>query len=340
MCLTPWWKTGQRALIRTSSSGKPRAGPEAEAGQVEPARLVPRALEPLLGQVAERLPEGPEGRGGPLVARDVEDLLEPLDQPRRAGSSAGAEAGAERGADRRDRRVELGLLDDDPVGLLARDRASRRRAGRPGPRSWIWSRQRRSSVRDWHQSSIVPTSVTRAARLTGTRSAFALRPTRIRLWSGGSSRIESGSAATRSPGLVVGPDRAAGQREGDRLAHQEVEVVAVDRDLVPFLGVAGDDAEPGLVGLLGLEPDVERPGRAAADPDAAAAADDPVIGRPVGHGQVERGVGQDPRRVGGPGVVGEPRGDRPRRSGRGRSSGVRAPPLKRIASGRAGRSSG
>ena len=73
-----------------------------------------------------------------------------------------------------------------------------------GPRSWIWSRQRRSSVRDWHQSSTVPTSVTRAARLTGTRSAFALRPTRIRLWSGGSSRIESGSARTRSPGRSSG----------------------------------------------------------------------------------------------------------------------------------------
>ena len=65
------------------------ARPEAEAGEVEPARLVPRALEPLLGQVAERLPERPQGRGRPLVARDVEHLFEPLDQPRRARSPAG-----------------------------------------------------------------------------------------------------------------------------------------------------------------------------------------------------------------------------------------------------------
>ena len=74
----------------------------------------------------------------------------------------------------------------------------------PWPRSWIWSRQRRLSVRDWHHNSIVPTSVTRAARLTGTRSAFALRLTRIRLCSGGSSRIESGSAFTSAPGLSSG----------------------------------------------------------------------------------------------------------------------------------------
>ena len=59
-------------------------------------------------------------------------------------------------------------------------------------------------MRDWHHSSIVPTSVTRAARLTGTRSAFALRLTRIRLCNGGSSRIESGSAFTRAPGLSSG----------------------------------------------------------------------------------------------------------------------------------------
>ena len=97
---------------------------------------------------------------------------------------------------------------------------------------------------------MVPTSVTRAARLTGTRSAFALRPTRIRLCKGGSSRIESGSATTRSPGPIVGPDRAAGQRKDDRLAHQEVEVMAVDRDLIALLGVARHDAQPRLVGRL------------------------------------------------------------------------------------------
>ena len=57
------------------------AGPEAEAGEVEPARLVLRALQPLVGQVAERFPQGAQGRGRPLVAGDVEQLLEPLDQP-------------------------------------------------------------------------------------------------------------------------------------------------------------------------------------------------------------------------------------------------------------------
>ncbi len=155
----------------------------------------------------------------------------------------------------------------------------------------------------------MPTSVTFAASRTGTRSAFALRPTRITPTSGGSSRIESGSAATRSPGCVLGPDRAAGQREGDRLAHQEVEVVPIDGDLVALLGVAGDDAEPGLVGRLGLEPDVERPGRPAADPDAAASADHPVIRRAVGDGQVERGVAQDPGRVRPAVLVGEPGAD-------------------------------
>ena len=109
--------------------------PEEEAGQVEPARLVPRALEPLIGQVAERLPEGAQGRGRPLVARHVEDFFEPLDQPRRArvvaGSAGRRGTAVERQPDRRDRRVDLGLLDHDPVGLVARHRIRRRQAGRP-----------------------------------------------------------------------------------------------------------------------------------------------------------------------------------------------------------------
>ena len=117
-----------------------------------------------------------------------------------------------------------------------------------GPRSWIWSRQRRSSVRDWHQSSTVPTSVTRAARPTGTRSAFALRPTRIRPCSGGSSRIESGSAATRSPGRSSGRTEllASGNATGWPISRSKSWLV--DRDLVPLLRVARDDAEPGPVG--------------------------------------------------------------------------------------------
>ena len=213
-------------------------------------------------------------------------------------------------------------------------------AGWPaGPRSWIWSRQRRSSVRDWHQSSIVPTSVTRAARLTGTRSAFALRPTRIRLCKRRQLADRVGVGAHQVARLVVGPDRAAGQRKDDRLAHQEVEVVAGDRDLVALLGVARHNAKPRSGRLPGLEPDVERTRRSAADPDPAAPANDSVIGRSLGHGQVERDVGEDARRIGRPGVIAEPRGhdlDDPVAHDYPASS---APPLKRIASGRAGRSS-
>ena len=62
------------------------AGPEREAGEVEPARFVLRALQPLIGQVAQRLPAGTQRRGRPLVARNVEQLFEPLDQTRRARS--------------------------------------------------------------------------------------------------------------------------------------------------------------------------------------------------------------------------------------------------------------
>ena len=179
----------------------------------------------------------------------------------------------------------------------------------PGPRSWIWSRQRRSSVRLWHQSSTVPTSVTRAARRTATRSAFALRPTRIRLCNGGKAPDRVGVGGDEVAGPVVGADGAARQREGDGLTHQQVEIAVVDLDLVPFLRVARDDAEPGPVGPIGLEPDVVRTAPSAADPDAAPPPDDPVIRRAVSHGQVERGVRQDARGVGRAGVVGEPRGD-------------------------------
>ena len=65
----------------------------------------------------------------------------------------------------------------------------------------------------------MPTSVTRAARLTGARSALALRLTLIRLCSGGSSRIESGSARTRSPGLSSGRTELLASGKDHRLAH-------------------------------------------------------------------------------------------------------------------------
>ena len=187
----------------------------------------------------------------------------------------------------------------------------------------------------------MPTSVTRAARLTGTRSAFALRPTRIRLCSGGSSRIESGSAATRSPGLSSGRTEllASGKTTGWPISRSKS--WPVDRDLVPFLGVAGHDAHPGRWPPAGLEARRRTIGPCRRRSGCR---------RPGGRPRNTPPPGPRPGRArrwsaragayGRPGVVGEPRRDRPRRSGRGRSSGVSAPPLKRIASGRAGRSSG
>ena len=132
-----------------------------------------------------------------------------------------------------------------------------------------------------------------------------------------------------------------GERKAHGLTHQKIKVAVIDRDLVPFLSVARNDAEPGAIGAVGLEADVIRPGRPAADPDAATAPDYPVIRRAVRHGEVERGVGENPRceRLG--------RRDRRRTTSattattRSRTTGgVSAPPLKRMASGRAGRSSG
>src|SRR5437764_516571 len=59
--------------------GESAAGTEREPGVVEPSRLVLRALEPMIGQVAERLPERAQGRGRPLVARLLQGLLQSLD---------------------------------------------------------------------------------------------------------------------------------------------------------------------------------------------------------------------------------------------------------------------
>ena len=105
---------------------RPRA--QAEARQVEPARLVPGGLEPPLGRVAQRLPERPEGRRGPLVPGGVECLFQPLDQPGGAQLLGQVPRGEGR-PDRLDGRVELRLLDDDAVGVRPRD--GRRRERRP-----------------------------------------------------------------------------------------------------------------------------------------------------------------------------------------------------------------
>ena len=229
----------------------------------------------------------------------------------RAGpiSELAAEAGASNAARiGRDGRVELGLLDDHPVGLLARDRPARRGlAGRAAeldlqpPAAVVGSRL----APELDRADLGHPRRQAHGHALGLRLAAhphqALERRQL------ANRV--GIGAHEVARLVVGPDRAAGQREDDRLAHQEVEVVAVDRDLVAFLGVAGHDAHPGLGRLLRLEPDVERTRRAAADPDPAAPADDPVVRRPLGHGQVERGVGQDARSIGRARVVGEPRAD-------------------------------
>src|SRR5205807_2113468 len=82
-----------------------------------------------------------------------------------------------------------------------------------------------------------------------------------------------------------------------------------DGDLVAFLGVSRDRAEPGLVDRFRLETDVEGASGPAADPDAAASTDDAVISRAVGHGQVERGVAEDSGSIRAGVFVGEPRPD-------------------------------
>ena len=77
----------------------------------------------------------------------------------------------------------------------------------------------------------------------------------------------------------------------------------------PSCASRGTTQSQGLRGGGRFEPDVKRPRRPAADPDAAAAADDSVIGRPLGHGEVERNIGEHPRHKRRPRVVAEPRAD-------------------------------
>ena len=84
--------------------------------------------------------------------------------------------------------------------------------------------------------------------------------------------------------------------------------MAVDRGFIALLGVARHNAHPRSGRLPGLEPDIERTRRSTADPNPAAPANDSVIGRSLGHGQVERDVGEDAWRIGRSGVIAEPRG--------------------------------
>src|SRR5204863_7087426 len=75
-------KQGPERLDPDLVEREPPTGPEDESSQVEPPGLVLGALEPLVRQLAQRLPERAQGRGRPLIAGRVEELLEPLDQPR------------------------------------------------------------------------------------------------------------------------------------------------------------------------------------------------------------------------------------------------------------------
>ena len=92
----------------------------------------------------------------------------------------------------------------------------------------------------------MPTSVTFASNRTGTRLGLGLPADPHHADERRKFEDRVGVGPHEVAGQVARADRAAGQGKGDGLAHEEVEVVLVDPDLVPFLGVARDDAEPGL----------------------------------------------------------------------------------------------
>ena len=206
---------------------KPRPGPEREAGEVEPARLVLRALDPLVGQVAERLPERPQGRGGPLVARDVEQFLEPLDQPRRAAlSELAAEAAASNAA-----RIAAIAASSSDCSMITRSVSSPVTVAAPAGCAG------RAAKLDLQPPAAV-VGARLAPELDGADLGHPRRQAHghalgLRLAADPHQALERRQLADRVgvgghqvARLVVGPDRAAGQREDDRLAHQQVEVVA------------------------------------------------------------------------------------------------------------------
>ena len=163
------------------------------------------------------------------------------------------EPAIERQPDRRDGRFELGLFDHDPVGLVAGHRsAGGELAGRPA------------------ELDLEPPAAVVGARLAPELDRADLGDPRrqahrhalgLGLAAHAHQALKRRQLADRvgvggheGAGLVVGPDRAAGQREGDGLAHQQVEIVAGDRDLFALLGIARHDAEPGLVGAAVSKP--------------------------------------------------------------------------------------
>ena len=225
------------------------ARPEHEAGEVEPSGFVLRALEPVVGQVAERVPERPQGRGRPL-GRAARRWTSSSRLITRAGGVRSAartcRPGTRRGSPRPPRRSPIVRGRRRSVSWPVIGPAAV--AWPAGPRSWIWSRHRRSSVRDWHQSSTVPTSVTRAARLTGTRSAFALRPDAHQAleWRQLADRV--GIGATSSPGWSSGRTEllASGNATGWPISRSKsCPAIAISS---PSWASRGDDAEPGPVG--------------------------------------------------------------------------------------------
>ena len=249
-CLTPWWKTGQSALIRDLVEREPRPRPEAVARQVEPARLVPRASSAAGrpasrsgSQRARRAEGGHWSRGtssissSRLISRDGPVFLGRRDRP-------------ERGPDRGDRRVDLRLLDDDAVGLR-RPRPAPRGRGRAargrGAGSGAASGGRRCEL--WHQSSTVPTSVTRAASRTGDALGLRLAADPHQALQRRQVADRVGVGRDEVAGPVVGADRASSPA-GRRRAGPSTGRNRGGRssDLVPFLRVARDDAEPGSVG--------------------------------------------------------------------------------------------
>ena len=285
-------------------------GPEAVARQVEPARLVPGAPEPLVGQVAERLPEGPQGRGRPLVAGDVEGLFQPLDQPGRARAPRAATPGPNAV------RIAATAASISDCSMTTRSASSLgdrpARAGRRPAGPAELDLEPPAAVVGPGLAPELDRADLRHPRRQPDRHALGLRlaaDAHQALQAAAASRIESGSAATRSPGRSSARTEllASGKATGWPISRSKSRwSIAISS---PSWASRGTTQSQGRSAALGLEPDVERPRRPAADPDAAAAPDDPVIRRAVGDGQVERGVRQDAGRVGRAGVVGEPRRD-------------------------------
>ena len=90
-------------------------GAEAVAGQVQPALLVTGGPRSIARRLAERLPEGPQCRGRPVVSGRIEEVLQMLDQPGRAPIGLGIGIG-EGVADGLGGGVDEGVFEDVLIG--------------------------------------------------------------------------------------------------------------------------------------------------------------------------------------------------------------------------------